>query len=281
MLTTEFVRLNGNDSQSTALLRAASILQAGGLVVFPTETVYGLGGNGLDENAAKKIYAAKGRPSDNPLIIHLATPEDAEKYAYPSPLYHRLAKAFMPGPLTVILPKRDIVPSSVTGGLDSVAVRCPSHPVAHRLIELAGIPIAAPSANLSGKPSPTAAEHVAQDLSVSLLYGVNVSEASSVGQEGMVVEDRARQDHVFVVGVASPGDGIGGAGGGGGDLLAHGLEILLPQQGGARSRGRGGCKARRENKATACIGDIDGHIFEIGHDRIQDAANILPVHRSL
>ena len=164
MLTTEFVRLNGNDSQSTALLRAASILQAGGLVVFPTETVYGLGGNGLDENAAKKIYAAKGRPSDNPLIIHLATPEDAEKYAYPSPLYHRLAKAFMPGPLTVILPRRDIVPSSVTGGLDSVAVRCPSHPVAHRLIELAGIPIAAPSANLSGKPSPTAAEHVAQDL---------------------------------------------------------------------------------------------------------------------
>ena len=164
MLQTEYIKIENTELQEADLKRAASILQNGGLVVFPTETVYGLGGNGTDELAAKKIYAAKGRPSDNPLIIHLATPEQAALYAYPSPLYDRLAKAFMPGPLTVILPKRENIPSSVTGGLDSVAVRCPSHPVAHRLIELAGIPIAAPSANLSGKPSPTAASHVAEDL---------------------------------------------------------------------------------------------------------------------
>ncbi|MBQ9761169.1 MAG: threonylcarbamoyl-AMP synthase [Clostridia bacterium] len=149
----------------STLKEAAEILRTGGLVVFPTETVYGLGGNGLDADAAKKIYAAKGRPSDNPLILHLATPEDAEKYAYTSELYYRLARAFMPGPLTVVLPKREIVPTSATGGLETVALRCPSHPVAHKLIELAGLPIAAPSANISGKPSPTCAEHVREDLS--------------------------------------------------------------------------------------------------------------------
>lgn len=163
-LQTELIKIENPDEADAALCRAAEILQRGGLVVFPTETVYGLGGNGLDAEAAQKIYAAKGRPSDNPLIIHIATPEDAARYAVPNDTYRRLADAFMPGPLTVILPKRENVPSTVTGGLDTVAVRCPSHPVAHRLIELAGIPIAAPSANLSGKPSPTCASHVAQDM---------------------------------------------------------------------------------------------------------------------
>jgi len=163
-LQTEYIKIEQIDLQDAELRHAASILQNGGLVVFPTETVYGLGGNGTDDTAAKKIYAAKGRPSDNPLIIHLSSPQEAERYAYTSPLYNRLAKAFMPGPLTVILPKRETIPFSVTGGLDSVAVRCPSHPVARRLIELTGLPIAAPSANLSGKPSPTSAAHVAQDL---------------------------------------------------------------------------------------------------------------------
>ncbi len=145
--------------------KAALVIRSGGLAAFPTETVYGLGGNGLDAEAARRIYAAKGRPSDNPLILHIAYPDEAERYALTFPLYDRLAKAFMPGPLTVILPKREIVPTSVTGGLDTVAIRCPSHPVAHRLIELAGVPIAAPSANLSGKPSPTEAAHVIRDLS--------------------------------------------------------------------------------------------------------------------
>ena len=143
---------------------AGEIIRTGGLVVFPTETVYGLGGDGTNPDAAAKIYAAKGRPSDNPLIIHIAQPADAELYAYTTQLYYALAKAFMPGPLTVIMPKRESVPASVTGGLDSVAVRCPSHPIAQALIRAAGTCIAAPSANLSGKPSPTDASHVVQDL---------------------------------------------------------------------------------------------------------------------
>ncbi|MBQ7346557.1 MAG: threonylcarbamoyl-AMP synthase [Clostridia bacterium] len=163
-MQTEHIKITDPAVQENALARAAEIIRGGGLVVFPTETVYGLGGNATDDSAAQKIYAAKGRPSDNPLIIHIAKPEDAESYAVPNDTYFRLAKAFMPGPLTVILPKRENIPSSVTGGLDTVAVRCPSHPVAHRLIELAGVPIAAPSANLSGKPSPTSAAHVAQDM---------------------------------------------------------------------------------------------------------------------
>ena len=163
-LQTEYITVTDPVSQDAELRHAAEILRRGGLVAFPTETVYGLGGDATDAEASKRIYAAKGRPSDNPLIIHLAYPEEAEAYAHTSPLYYRLAKAFMPGPLTVILPKKDTVPLSTTGGLDTVAVRCPAHPVAHRLIELLGRPIAAPSANLSGKPSPTNARHVAEDM---------------------------------------------------------------------------------------------------------------------
>ena len=147
-----------------AIDKAAKIIKKGGLVVMPTETVYGLGGNGLDSAAAEKIYAAKGRPADNPLIIHIAEPREAENYCHVPPLYHALAKAFMPGPLTVIMPKKDIVPFSVTAGLETVAVRCPDHPVAQALINVAGVPIAAPSANLSGKPSPTNASYVLEDM---------------------------------------------------------------------------------------------------------------------
>ncbi len=152
------------EGSELAIKKAAEILKSGGLVVFPTETVYGLGGNGLDAEAAKKIYAAKGRPSDNPLIIHIARPEDAEKYCYTNEYFYALAKAFMPGPLTVILPKKEIIPFSVTGGLDTVAVRCPAHPIARAIIEEAGIPIAAPSANISGRPSPTCASYVVEDM---------------------------------------------------------------------------------------------------------------------
>ena len=152
------------DACSNDIARAGEILRQGGLVVIPTETVYGLGGNALDEDAAKKIYAAKGRPSDNPLIIHISAPEDAEKYCITNEYYYKLAEAFMPGPLTVILPKKDIIPFSVTGGLDTVAVRCPSHPVARAIINAAGVPVAAPSANISGRPSPTCAEFVIEDM---------------------------------------------------------------------------------------------------------------------
>jgi len=186
-LHTEHIKIERLEAAETDLLRAAEILRSGGLVVFPTETVYGLGGNALDAHAAERIYAAKGRPSDNPLIIHVAFPEEAERYAYPNKTYYRLAKAFMPGPLTVILPKKENIPTTVTGGLDSVAVRCPSHPVAHRLIELAGVPIAAPSANLSGKPSPTAACHVAEDLDGRVQMILDGGE-SEIGLESTIVK---------------------------------------------------------------------------------------------
>ena len=163
-MDTRIERITDTTEYGDALDTAAEIILSGGLVVFPTETVYGLGGNGLLSDAAMKIYSAKGRPSDNPLIIHIAEPEDADKYAHTSDTYYRLADAFMPGPLTVIMPKRDCIPLSVTGGLDTVAVRCPSHPIAHELIKKCGVPIAAPSANISGRPSPTSAEYVIEDM---------------------------------------------------------------------------------------------------------------------
>jgi len=147
-----------------SLLICAKIIRNGGLVVFPTETVYGLGADATSPEAAKKIYAAKGRPSDNPLIIHLSDPGDAEKYAYTNKAYYTLAELYMPGPITVILRAKETVPRETRGGLDTVAIRCPSHPVAHRLIALAGVPVAAPSANISGSPSPTSARHVMDDM---------------------------------------------------------------------------------------------------------------------
>ncbi|MBE6708175.1 MAG: threonylcarbamoyl-AMP synthase [Ruminococcaceae bacterium] len=145
--------------------RAGEIIRNGGLAVFPTETVYGLGASAYDPTAASSVYKAKGRPSDNPLIVHVAEPSEAEAFAIVSDTYRDIAERFMPGAVTVILPKKDVIPDAVTGGLDTVAVRCPSDPVARELIRRAGVPVAAPSANLSGKPSPTKAEHVVRDLS--------------------------------------------------------------------------------------------------------------------
>lgn len=147
------------------LERAASILSGGGLVAFPTETVYGLGANALDEAAARRIYEAKGRPSDNPLIVHIADLDGLKPLVSGLPeAGKRLMEAFWPGPLTLVFPKSRAVPGGTTGGLDTVAVRLPSHPVARALIRLAGTPVAAPSANTSGRPSPTLAEHVLQDM---------------------------------------------------------------------------------------------------------------------
>ena len=147
------------------LRQAGEVLKNGGLVAFPTETVYGLGGDGLNRESSKKIYAAKGRPSDNPLIVHICRLEDIGRIVKDFPeAAKKAASAFWPGPLTMILPKSDAVPSETTGGLDTVAVRCPSHPAARKLIEYGGGYVAAPSANLSGKPSPTAAKYVIEDL---------------------------------------------------------------------------------------------------------------------
>ncbi len=168
------------------LKMAAETLAKGGLVAFPTETVYGLGGNALLPDAAKKIYAAKGRPSDNPLIIHLSNPWEAENYAVTCPLFYKLAVAFMPGPLTVILKKKDCIPFEVTGGLKTVAVRVPSNKTAHKLLSFCKFPVAAPSANLSGKPSPTTVEHVIDDLNGKVDMILNGG-ACTVGLESTIV----------------------------------------------------------------------------------------------
>ena len=143
---------------------AAAIIRRGGLVALPTETVYGLGANGLNEAAVAGIFEAKGRPQDNPLILHIAAPEEMNTICQniPSSAY-TLAKAFWPGPLTMVLPVNGLVPKRTTAGLDTVAVRCPDCAITRDIIRLSGVPIAAPSANLSGKPSTTTAEHVRHD----------------------------------------------------------------------------------------------------------------------
>ncbi len=147
------------------LREAAGIIARGGLAAFPTETVYGLGGNALDPEAARRIYAAKGRPSDNPLIVHISDISQVESIAAEFPENaKKLAEAIWPGPMTIVLPKKDIVPDETTGGLKTVAIRFPADEAAQKLISYAGVPIAAPSANLSGRPSPTRWEHVREDL---------------------------------------------------------------------------------------------------------------------
>lgn len=165
-MLTKLVRIENNGAvRDEELSEAAQIIRAGGLVAFPTETVYGLGANALDAGAAERIYAAKGRPSDNPLIVHLSCLDElAPLVSGISDAGRALAEAYWPGPLTLIFPKSEAVPRETTGGLDTVAVRMPSNQIANRLIRLAGLPVAAPSANLSGKPSPTAAAHVWEDL---------------------------------------------------------------------------------------------------------------------
>lgn len=155
-----------DDNNEIIIKTAADIIAGGGLVAFPTETVYGLGGDAFDVNASARIYEAKGRPSDNPLIVHIAALEDL--YSLTDNVPEKalaLAKEFWPGPLTMIVDKKSCVPDTVTGGLSTVAVRLPSHKVARDLIKASGTFIAAPSANLSGRPSPTRAEHVIEDLS--------------------------------------------------------------------------------------------------------------------
>lgn len=164
-MKTEILKAKDNHIEDEGLKRAAEILKRGGLVAFPTETVYGLGGDALNESAAGKIYGAKGRPSDNPLIVHIADVKALDELTTVCPENGiKLANAFWPGPLTLIFKKSVKVPDSTTGGLDSVAIRMPSHPIALELIKASGLYLAAPSANLSGRPSPTNAEHVIEDM---------------------------------------------------------------------------------------------------------------------
>lgn len=163
-MKTEYITLDPYAFDSCQLQSAAKIVKNGGLVAFPTETVYGLGADAYSEDAAQKIYAAKGRPSNNPLIVHIARAEDAEKFVYTDENFYKVARAFMPGPITVVMKSKMTVSESVCAGLDTLALRVPVHPIARALIEVSGCPIAAPSANTSGRPSPTSAAHVMRDL---------------------------------------------------------------------------------------------------------------------
>ena len=170
------------------LREAAEFIRQGKLVAFPTETVYGLGGNAYDSTASARIYAAKGRPSDNPLIVHISEFSEIEPLVKEVPDVARaLADRFWPGPLTMILEKSERIPKETTGGLDTVAIRMPSHPIANMLIKEAGVPIAAPSANASGRPSTTKAEHVIEDLSGRIDMIIDGG-SSDIGLESTIVD---------------------------------------------------------------------------------------------
>lgn len=186
-MQTKFWQLT-TENRAQVFEEAGALIRAGELVAFPTETVYGLGANGLDGKAVGRIYEAKGRPSDNPLILHIANLEEI----YPltsglSPMALALAKKFWPGPMTLVVPKSDIIPEEVTAGLDTVAVRLPVNEDARKFIQAAGVPIAAPSANLSGKPSPTTAADVLTDMEGRIAAIIDGG-ACDVGLESTVID---------------------------------------------------------------------------------------------
>ena len=194
--------LNAADQATPAT--AAEIIKNGGLVAIPTETVYGLGANGLDENAVAKIFAAKGRPQDNPLILHISGPEEIERFCHHIPqAAFDLAEKFWPGPLTIILPAKEIVPKATTAGLSTVGVRCPDCDVTREIIRLAGVPVAAPSANISGKPSTTTAEHVRHDHDGKIDAIVDGG-SCRVGVESTIVDLTERRPRLLRPGGISP-----------------------------------------------------------------------------
>ena len=177
-----------NQNMANIYEEAAKTLKMGGLVAFPTETVYGIGGNALEEEVVRKIYEAKGRPSDNPLIVHVGSSSDVSAYVAEIPkVAEGLMEAFWPGPLTLIFKKNNRIPETITGGLETVALRVPAHPVARGIIKASGLPIAAPSANLSGKPSPTVAKHVIEDLQGRVDMIVDGGDAN-IGLESTVLD---------------------------------------------------------------------------------------------
>ena len=187
-MNTKLIRIDKEKELEPQLLEAAEIIRAGGLVGIPTETVYGLGANALDADASAKIYAAKGRPSDNPLIAHISCMDELPVLVSAIPeAAKKLAEKYWPGPLTMVFPKSEIVPYGTTGGLDTVAIRMPSDPIANCLIKLAGVPVAAPSANTSGRPSPTKAEHVVEDMDGKIEMIIDGGEVG-IGLESTIVD---------------------------------------------------------------------------------------------
>lgn len=170
------------------LKNVANLIKNGDIVVFPTETVYGIGANALDKNAVKKIFIAKGRPSDNPLIVHVANKQDIGRVALtPSAVEQKLIDTFMPGPITIILRKKDVIPDIVSAGLDTVGIRMPSNKIANKIISAAGVPIAAPSANISGKPSGTRLKDIRDELESKVSVMIDGGE-TEVGLESTVVK---------------------------------------------------------------------------------------------
>ncbi len=191
-MDTKIVTIDGTLADEEKIKNAGAVIKAGGLVAFPTETVYGLGGDALNPDSAEKIYAAKGRPSDNPLIVHICKIEDLTTIAKEIPqTAYALAERFWPGPFTMIFHKADCVPASTTGGLDTVAVRMPAHETAIKLIASAGGFVAAPSANLSGRPSPTIARYVMEDMQGRIDMILDGGE-SDIGLESTILDMTAK-----------------------------------------------------------------------------------------
>lgn len=187
-MNTKIYTLNEENIDTNIIKEAGEVLKKGGLVAFPTETVYGLGGDALNPDSSKKIYAAKGRPSDNPLIVHISNLKALEKIVKDIPSDAlKLADKYWPGPLTMIFNKNDVVPKETTGGLETVAVRMPSNKIARALIDASGGYIAAPSANLSGRPSPTVAKYVIEDMDGRIDIILDGGE-SDVGLESTIVD---------------------------------------------------------------------------------------------
>ena len=187
-MNTKVIRIDKEKELEPQLQEAAQIIRNGGLVGIPTETVYGLGANALEESASRKIYEAKGRPSDNPLIAHISCMEELPALVSAIPeAGKKLAEKYWPGPLTMVFPKSEIVPYGTTGGLDTVAIRMQSDPIANCLIRLAGVPVAAPSANTSGRPSPTKADHVVEDMDGKIEMIIDGGEVG-IGLESTIVD---------------------------------------------------------------------------------------------
>lgn len=196
-MDTQIVKVDKQNIEASVIRRAGEIIKAGGLVAFPTETVYGLGGDALNPASSKKIYAAKGRPSDNPLIVHICRMEDLAPIVREIPeSAAKLAEAFWPGPLTLIFNKSDMVPYETTGGLDTVAVRMPAHPVAKAFIEAAGGYVAAPSANRSGRPSPTSAKYVVEDMDGRIEMILDGAEVE-IGLESTIVDTTVEEPMIL------------------------------------------------------------------------------------
>ena len=204
-METKIIKIDENNIDSSLMEEAGRLIAAGELVAFPTETVYGLGGDALDPEASKKIYSAKGRPSDNPLIVHIADFSDMYRVANTVPEEaKKLSDAFWPGPLTMIVNKSDAVPDATTGGMDTVAVRMPNHPIALELIRKSGCLIAAPSANTSGRPSPTEAAHVAEDLSGKIAMIIDGGPVG-IGIESTIIDLTEDTPMVLRPGYITPG----------------------------------------------------------------------------